>query len=103
MPRVCLEAQPPLRGLEPLQDLWMSMPEVLRSVRETCVQKFLALSPEQMLQAQRLHAQHTTYDDMKTEDQVRAVDQRPNDPEETDPMYRVFVAPVTVNWGPPEA
>jgi hypothetical protein len=37
MPRVCLEAQPPLRGLKPLQDLWMSMPEVLRSAREKCV------------------------------------------------------------------
>jgi hypothetical protein len=56
IPRVCLEAQPPLRGLKPLQDLWMSMLEALRSARETCVQKFLALSLEQVLQAQRLHA-----------------------------------------------
>jgi hypothetical protein len=100
MPRVCLEAQPPLRRLKPLQDLWMSIPEALRSARETCVQKFLALSPEQVLQAQRLHAQHTAYDDMRTRDQVRAFDQRPTDPEETDPMYRVFAAPITVNWGP---
>jgi hypothetical protein len=40
---------------------------------------------------------------MKTEDQIMAVDQRPTDPKETDPMYMVFTAPVIVNWGPPEA
>jgi hypothetical protein len=79
------------------------MPEALRFVRKTFVQKFLALSPEQVLQAQSLHAQHTAYDDMRTEDQVRAGDQRPKDPEKMDPMYRVFAAPVTVNWGPAEA
>jgi hypothetical protein len=40
---------------------------------------------------------------MRSEDQVRAVDQRPNDPKEMDPIYKVFAAPVTVNWGPPKA
>jgi hypothetical protein len=37
IPRVCLQAQPPLRRLKPLQDLWMSMLEELRYAQETSV------------------------------------------------------------------
>jgi hypothetical protein len=64
IPRVCLEAQPPLRGLRPLQDLWMSMPKELRFARETCVQRFIALSSEDVVRALRLHLQYTAYDEM---------------------------------------
>jgi hypothetical protein len=45
--------------------------------------------------------EHSAYDDMWSKDPIRAIDQRPNDPEETDPMYRVVAAPVIVNWEPP--
>jgi hypothetical protein len=46
---------------------------------------------------------HNAYDEMRKEDQVMAVDRRPNDPEKTDPMYRMFVVPINVNWVQPQA
>jgi hypothetical protein len=39
---------------------------------------------------------------MRSKDPIRAVDQRPNDPEETDPIYRVVATLVIVNWEPPQ-
>jgi hypothetical protein len=66
------------------------------------VERFVALSEEDVLQAKRLYLEHSAYDDMRSNDPIRAVDQRPNDPEETDPMYRVVAAPVIVNWEPPQ-
>jgi hypothetical protein len=35
IPRICLEAQPTFRGLRPLQDLYLSMPEELQLARKT--------------------------------------------------------------------
>jgi hypothetical protein len=74
VPRICLEAQPTFRGLKPLQDLWMSMLEEFRSTRETCVERFVALSEQDVLQAMRLHLEHSAYDNMQSKDPVRAVD-----------------------------
>jgi hypothetical protein len=102
IPRICLEAQLTFRGLMPLQDLWLSMPEELQSARETSVERFVALSEEDVPRATRLHLEHNAYNNMRSNDPIRAVDQRPNDPEETDPMYRVIAAPITVNWEPPQ-
>jgi hypothetical protein len=74
IPRICLEAQPTFRGLRPLKDLWLSMLEELRSARETCVERFVALSKEDVLRATRLHLEHSTYDDMQSNDPIWAVD-----------------------------
>jgi hypothetical protein len=103
IPRICVEAKPPRKGLTPLVQLWNSIPLELRSVRETCIHKFLVLTPEEVLQAIQLHLAHNAYDDMQTEEQVQAVDdRRRNDPEDTDPIYRVVATPVNVNWMRPE-
>jgi hypothetical protein len=66
------------------------------------VERFVALSEEDVLRATRLHSEHSAYDDMWSNDPIRAVDQRPSDPEETDPMYKVVAAPISVNWKPPQ-
>ena len=100
--RICVEAKPPRKGLRPLVQLWNSIPQEVRSARETCVQRFLVLTPEEVLRATQLHLAHNTYDDMRTEEQVQAVDHRPNDPEDTDPIYRVVATPVNVNWMQPK-
>ena len=97
-----MEAKPPRKGLRPLVQLWNSILHELRSAWETCVHRFLILTPEEMLQAARLHLAHNIYDDMRSEEQVHAVDQRPNDPEDTDPIYRVVATLVNVNWVQPE-
>ena len=39
---------------------------------------------------------------MRFEEQVQAVDQRPNDQENTDPIYRVVATLINVNWVQPE-
>jgi hypothetical protein len=44
IPKICLEAQPTFKGLRPQQDLWISIPEELRSAQETCMESFVALS-----------------------------------------------------------
>jgi hypothetical protein len=66
------------------------------------VHRFIVLTPKEVLRATQLHLAHNAYDDMQTEEQVQAVDRRPNDPEDTDPIYRVVVTPVNVNWVQPE-
>jgi hypothetical protein len=50
------------------------MLEELRSTRETCVERFVALSEQDVLQAMRLHLEHSAYDNMQSKDPVRAVD-----------------------------
>jgi hypothetical protein len=40
IPEVLLEVNLPLRGLKPLKILWSTMPENLRTARETSVVKF---------------------------------------------------------------
>jgi hypothetical protein len=66
------------------------------------VHRFIVLTPKEVLRATQLHLAHNAYDDMQTEEQVQAVDRRPNDPEDTDPIYRVVATPVNVNWVQPE-
>jgi hypothetical protein len=78
------------------------MHEELRFARETCVGRFVALSEQDVLRATRLHLEHNAYDDLRSKDLIKAVNQRLNDPEETNPIYRVIAAPVTVNWEPPQ-
>jgi hypothetical protein len=41
------------------------------------VHKFLLLTPEEVLRATQLHLTHNAYNDMRTEEQVQAVDRRP--------------------------
>jgi hypothetical protein len=66
------------------------------------VHRFLTLTPEEVLRATQLHLAHDAYDDMQTKEQVQVVDLRPNDPEDTDPIYKVVATPVNVNWVQPE-
>ena len=57
IPKNCLEGGTVLRGLRSLQDLWLIMPQEVRSVKETAVSKFSALSPEEVRRATMLHLQ----------------------------------------------
>ena len=78
------------------------MPEELQSAQETYIERFVALSNEDVLRVMRLHLEHSTYNGMQSNDPIRILDQRPNDPEETYPMYMVVTALVTMNWKPPQ-
>jgi hypothetical protein len=66
------------------------------------VYRFLVLTPEEVLRAIQLHLAHNAYDDMRSEEQVQVVDCRPNDPKDTDPIYKVVAIPMNVNWVQPE-
>ena len=55
IPRICLEGGIVLRGVRSLQDLWLTMPQEVRSAREIAVLKFSALSLEKVRQATMIH------------------------------------------------
>jgi hypothetical protein len=61
------------------------------------VHRFLVLTPEEVLRARQLHLAHNAYNDMRIEEQVQAVDCRPNDIEDMDPIYMVVATPINVN------
>src|SRR5450759_3879123 len=103
IPRILLEGGIVLRGVRSLQDCWLTMPEEVRSAREIAVQRFSALSPEEVRRATMLHLQHNAYDDLRSRDASTSLEQRPSEPEETDPIYRVVAAPVVANWETPRS
>jgi hypothetical protein len=65
-----MEAKPPTKGLKPLMQLWNFIPLKLQSTRETCVYRFLVLTPEEVLRATELHLAYNAYDDVRTKEQV---------------------------------
>src|SRR5450759_3208977 len=79
------------------------MPEEISSAREIAVQRFLALNPEEVMRATELHLQHSAYDDIRSTVGSTSQEQRPSEPEETDPIYRVVATPVTANWETPRS
>jgi hypothetical protein len=103
IPRICLEGKIVIRGLRSLQELWLTMPLEVRSAREIAVEKFSGLSPEEVRRATMLHLEHSTCDDLRSRDATTSEEQRPSEPEETDPIYRVVAAPVVANWETPRS
>jgi hypothetical protein len=67
------------------------------------VEKFSGLSPEEVRRATMLHLEHSAYDDLQSRDAAMPEEQRPLEPEETYPIYRVVAAPVVVNWETPRS
>jgi hypothetical protein len=103
IPRICLEGEIVIRGLRSLQELWLTMPLEVRSAREIAVEKFSGLSPEEVRRATMLHLEHSAYDDLRSRDATTSEEQRSSEPEETDPIYRVVVAPMVANWETPRS
>jgi hypothetical protein len=101
--RICLEGEIVIRGLRSLQELWLIMPLEVRSAREIAVEKFGGLSLEEVRRATMLHLEHNAYDDLRSRDATTLEEQRPSEPEETDPIYRVVAAPVVANWETPRS
>ena len=66
IPRMFLEGEVILRGLRPLQDIWLAMPKEVRSAREIAVQRFIPLNPEQVMRATQCYLQHSAYDDIRS-------------------------------------
>jgi hypothetical protein len=66
IPRICLEGEIVLRGVQSLQEFWLTMPLEVRSAREIAVEKFSALSPEEVRRATMLHLEHIVYDDLQS-------------------------------------
>ena len=64
IPRIFLDKRIVLRGMQSLQDFWLTMPQVVRLAREIVVQRFSALSPEEVRRATMLHLQQNAYDDL---------------------------------------
>jgi hypothetical protein len=94
IPRICLEGEIVIRGLWSLQELWLTIPLEVRSAREIAVEKFSGLNPEEVRRATMLHLEHSAYDDLRSRDATTSEEQRPSEPKETDPIYRVVAAPV---------
>jgi hypothetical protein len=103
IPRICLEGEIVIRGLRSLQELWLTMPLEIRSIREIAMEKFNGLSPEEVRRATMLYLEHSAYDDLRSKDATTSEEQRPSEPEETDPIYRVVAAPVVANWETPRS
>ena len=98
IPRICLDGGIVLRGVRSLQDFWLIMPQEVRSAREIAIQRFGALSLEEVTRATMLHLQHNAYDDLRSRDASTSLEQRPSEPKETDPIYRVVATPMVANW-----
>jgi hypothetical protein len=98
-----LEGEIVIRGLRSLQELWLTMPLEIRSIREIAMEKFNGLSPEEVRRATMLYLEHSAYDDLRSKDATTSEEQRPSEPEETDPIYRVVAAPVVANWETPRS
>jgi hypothetical protein len=65
------------------------------------VEKFSGLSLKEVKRATMLYLEHNAYDDLRSRDATTSVEQRPSEPEETDPIYRVVAALVVANWETP--
>jgi hypothetical protein len=103
IPRICLEGETVLRGVRSLQEFWLTMPLEVRSAREIAVEKFSALSLEEVTRATMLHLEHSAYDDLRSRDATMSEEQRPSELEETDLIYRVVAALVVANWETPRS
>ena len=73
------------------------MLQEVRSATKIVVQRFDALSLEEVRRATMLHLQHNAYDDLRSRDASISLEQRPSELEEIDPIYKVVVAFVVAN------
>jgi hypothetical protein len=103
IPRICLEGEIVIRGLRSLQELWLTMPLEVRSAKEIAVEKFSGLSLEEVRRTTMLYLEHSAYDDLRKRGATTSKEQRPSEPEETDPIYRMVAAPVVANWETPRS
>jgi hypothetical protein len=85
-----LEGEIVMRELRSLQELWLTIPLEVRSAREIAVEKFSGLNLEEVRRATMLHLEHSAYDDLRSRDATTSEEQRPSEPEETDPIYRGY-------------
>ena len=84
-----------------LQKQWESLPEELSNARLASVTKSLSLGPEERLGARKRFLVHEAYDMLRESAPIEAaVQEPPEEPEATDPLYRVLAAPVAVDWIP---
>jgi hypothetical protein len=67
------------------------------------VEKLSGLSPKEVRRATMLHLEHSAYDDQRSRDATTLEEQRPSEPEEIDPIYRVVAAPVVADWETPRS
>jgi hypothetical protein len=75
IPRICLEGEIVVRELRSLQELWLTMPLEVRSVREIAVEKFSGLSLEEVRRATMLHLEHSAYNDLRSTDATTSEEQ----------------------------
>ena len=64
IPRIFLEGKIVLRGVWSLQDFWLIMLLEVKLAREIAVQKFNALSLEEVKRAMLVHLEHNAYNDL---------------------------------------
>ena len=69
----------------------------LRSPKKIAIQKFSALSPEEVRRATMLYLEHNAYDVLQNKDATTSQEQRPSELEEIDLIYRVVVAREVAN------
>jgi hypothetical protein len=79
------------------------MPLEVRSAREIAIEKFSGLSLEEVRRATMLYLEYNAYDDLQSKVATTSEEQRPSEPEETDPIYRVVAVPVIANWETPHS
>ena len=79
------------------------MPLEIRLARKIAIQKFSALSPEEVRRATMLHLEHSAHDNLRSRDATILEEQRPSEPEETDLIYRVVATSVVANWEIPRS
>jgi hypothetical protein len=48
--------------------------------------------------ATMLYLEHSAYDDLRSRDATTSEEQRPSEPEEIDPIYKLVATPVVANW-----
>jgi hypothetical protein len=77
------------------------MPLEVRLAREIVVEKFSALSLEEVRRATMLHLEHSAYDDLWSRDATTSEEQQSSKPEETDSIYKVVAVPMVANWETP--
>ena len=56
-----------------------------------------------MKRATLVHLEHNAYNNLQSRDASTSQEQRPLEPEETDPIYKVVAAPMIANWETPQS
>ena len=101
IPSVLVDIPSPKRVLPALKRHWASMLIEIQTAQNAAVQRFLTFTPPKILRARHFINATLAYEEMQTTDPESVQDRTPPcKPEETNPMYRILAAPLTVNWIP---